>query len=115
MIVYRQLRAQKYRNEKVRLDGFVFASKKEASRFVELRMRQKMGEISGLTVHPRFDLIVNGEKVGVYVADFLYFVCHNDIRGSCKVVEDTKGYRTRDFILKKKLMKAALGIDVKEI
>ena len=105
----------KFRNVKVRMDGFAFDSKMEAARYLQLLMRQKNREISGLTVHPRFLLKVNDEKVCAYIADFQYWVCHSDIKGSCMVVEDVKGKKTRDYVIKRKLMKAVLGIEVKEI
>jgi hypothetical protein len=97
------------------MDGITFDSKREVTRYLQLLMRQKNGEISGLTVHPRFPMKVNNEKVCVYVADFQYWACNSDLKGSCLVVEDAKGKRTRDYILKKNLMKAVLGIDVREI
>jgi len=105
----------KYRNVKVRLDGITFGSKLEAARYLQLLMRQKNGEISGLAVHPRFPMKVNNEKVCVYVSDFQYWVCDADLKGSRFVVEDAKGKRTRDYLLKKNLMKAVLGIEVKEV
>jgi hypothetical protein len=97
------------------MDGFTFDSGREVDRYLQLLMRQKMGEISGLTVHPRFLLKVNEEKVCTYIADFQYWVCHSDIKGSCMVVEDAKGKRTRDYIIKKKLMLAVHGIEIKEV
>jgi hypothetical protein len=97
------------------MDGFTFDSGREVDRYLQLLMRQKMGEISGLKVHPRFQLKVNEGKVCTYVADFEYWVCHSDIKGSCMVVEDAKGKRTRDYIIKKKLMLAVHGIEIKEV
>jgi len=105
----------KYGNKKVRLDGFVFDSKKESERYIELLMRQKVGEISGLKVHPVFPIVVNDQKVCSYEADFLYYVCHLDIKGSALVVEDVKGVKTQVYILKRKLMKAIRGIEIKEV
>lgn len=42
----------------------------ERERGAELVRLQRMGHISGLRAHPRFDLVVNGQKVGVYEADW---------------------------------------------
>lgn len=105
----------KHRNVKVKLDGYTFDSKKEADRYLVLLMRQKMGEISGLEVHPRFKLEVDGGKVCSYCADFQYYVCHSDIKGAALVVEDVKGIKTAIYKLKKRLMKAILGIQIREI
>ena len=44
-----------------------------------------------------------------YVADFVYF------EGDKLIVEDTKGFRTKDYIIKRKLMRYLLGINIKEV
>ena len=73
---------------------------------------QRAGLISDLELQPRFALVVNGIKVGTYVADFSYV---DKERGH--VVEDVKSPATRTnvFLLKKRLMLACHGIDVSEI
>lgn len=102
----------KYRNKPIQVDGIRFASKAEAKRYGELTLLEKAGEIADLKVHPSFYLTVNGIEVCKYVADFAYWV----VPGNRKyVVEDVKGVRTRDFVIKKKLMLACLGINVEEI
>ena len=59
----------------------------------------------------KYEIIVNGEKICRYIADFRYKIVDDD--GSAKeVVEDAKGFETADFKLKKKLMKAVYQIDV---
>jgi len=99
----------KYRNKKTTIGDRVFDSKLEAARFVSLKRLQESKIISGLQCQVPFILEVNGLLVCKYVADFVYL----DVAG-CRVVEDAKGVRTRDYILKKKLMKAVHGIDVVE-
>ena len=109
----------KYMNQKTRLDGYTFDSKKEANRYLQLLMMQKLGAICGLIVHPRFLLEVNGMKICKYIADFQYlaseFNAIGDIKGGTMVVEDVKGKKTRDYVLKRKLMLAVYSIEVKEI
>lgn len=113
----------KFGNEKVKLDGFIFDSLKERDRYLVLLIRQKLGEISNLTVHPRFKLKTDGQKVCTYVADFQYYICQGNIKRSSLVVEDVKGKdprtgwdtRTPVYKLKKRLMKALLNIDIREI
>lgn len=100
----------KYGNRQVEEDGYRFDSRAEYRRYRELKLMEKAGAIDDLTLHPSWELIVNGEKIGRYTADFLY--CDPD-KGL--VVEDTKGVRTRDYILRKKLMKAILGIEITEV
>lgn len=45
----------------------------------------------------------------MYIADFVY---HED---GMQVVEDTKGVRTADYIIKRKLMLWVHGIRIKEV
>jgi hypothetical protein len=101
----------KYRAKKVQVDGITFASKKEAARYVVLRLMERNGEISGLELQPRFPLIVDGVEVAVYVADFRY------VEDGATVVEDVKSPMTRKlrpYRMKKKLMLALHGIEIRE-
>lgn len=53
------------------------------------------------------------ERPVIYKADFVYEVCQPD--GTWKqVVEDTKGTKTKEYIIKRKLMLYIHGISVKE-
>lgn len=98
----------KYRNVKTTLYGITFDSKREASRYADLRLLQQGGAISDLRTQVPYDLTVNGVKVCKYIADFVY------MRGDEQVVEDSKGMKTAVYNLKKKLMKAVHGIVVEE-
>lgn len=100
--------APKYRAKRTTVDGITFASKKEAKRYGQLRELEQAGRIVGLVLQPRFPLKVNGLLVTTYVADFEYS------EGGVRVVEDVKGFRTRDYILKRKMMLAVYGIEVRE-
>ena len=100
----------KYRNKKVTIDGRTFDSKAEGARYVQLKRMESAGLISQVQCQPAFDLVVNGHKITRYTADFEY----RDGE-SRRVVEDVKGVRTRDYVLRLKLMKAVLGITVQEI
>lgn len=95
------------------IDGIKFASGAEAQRYCELKLLEKAGEISGLEVHPRFQIVVNNHNVCTYIADFDYL----DTDGKM-VVEDVKGMKKGSaysmFRIKKKLMSACYGIDVIE-
>lgn len=109
-------RYAKYHNKKTTYDGKTFDSKKEADRYAELRLLERAGKISGLMWQVPYMLIpaqyIGGkcvERSCVYVADFVYHV------GGNVVVEDTKGVRTPDYIIKRKLMLKEYGIRIKEI
>lgn len=95
----------KYNARKTTIDGFEFASRKEADYYCELKLRHNAGDIKGFSLQPEFVLLEaftdnTGKKQRAikYTADFK--VIHNDY--SVEIVE-TKGYKTRDYILRKKL------------
>ena len=118
---------RKYRNVKTTLDGISFDSRKEANRYAELRILEKAGLIQNLQMQVKYVLIPEqrepdtlGARGGVhkgrmiekecaYIADFVY---EEDGK---TVVEDTKGFRTKDYIIKRKLMLKVHGIRIKEI
>lgn len=101
--VLRLRRPSKYHNQPVTLDGLRFDSKRECRRYQELKLLEQAGEISGLDRQVSFDLFgANGVKVGRYVSDFVYL----DRKTMHLIIEDSKGMRTREYILKKKLMQA---------
>ncbi len=121
----------KYHSRKVIKDGEKFDSVKEYKRFCELLLLEKAGEVTDLKRQLKFVLIPaqyeyikqyskNGkqlkdkrvllERETAYFADFVYR--NKDGR---VVVEDTKGVKTKDYIIKRKLMLHVYGIKVKEI
>jgi hypothetical protein len=91
------------------VDGIRFASKAEARRYAELKLMESAGVIDRLTLQPRYKLVVDGELIGTYVADFRYL----DLEHERFVVEDVKGVETPVFKLKRKLVKALHGIDIR--
>jgi hypothetical protein len=82
-------RANKFNARKTTAFGRVFASRKEAMRFVLLRQWERDGKIIGLTCQPKFNLVVNGDKVGSYRPDFGY------TENGAAVVEDVKSVATK--------------------
>lgn len=110
----------KYRAVRTTIDGVTFASKKEASRYAELKLLERAGEISDLVLQPGYDLEVVGGFVkddivviGRYVADFRYI----DRRHQAVIVEDVKSPATRTPIYrwKKKHVEAQYGIQIREV
>ena len=93
----------KYYNKKVIIDGIQFDSQKEGSRYKELKLLERAGEISNLELQPKFVLQEGFKKNGktykaiYYIADFKY-----EEKGQV-VVEDSKGIETDVFKLKHKL------------
>ena len=108
---------QKYHSSKACVDGIIFDSKKEAERYQELLLLEKAGDISNLQRQVPFELIPSQKRNGKvversckYVADF----CYTDKNGN-SIVEDTKGFHTKDYIIKRKLMLEKFDIIISEI
>ena len=122
----------KYHSKKVTFGDEVFDSKKEAKRYQELLLLERAGEISNLQRQVKYVLIpaqkepsnkvyTRGKNKGYckpgkvlerecsYVADFVY------TEDGKTIVEDTKGFRTKEYIIKRKLMLYMHGIRIKEI
>ena len=89
-----------------------FDSRAEGRRYDALRLKMKAGFISGLRVHPSYEIIINGEVVSKYIADFEYV-----IPGSGLVIEDVKSPATRtpEYRLKKKCVEALYKIRITEV
>lgn len=98
----------KYGNRKTEVDGIRFQSRKEASRYSELRLLERAGKISDLRLQVKFSLDIEGFHVCNYYADFCY-----EENGEI-IVEDSKGVRTKDYRIKAKLMMAIYRIKIKE-
>ena len=94
----------KYLSKKTVVDGITFDSKKESLRYLELKRKQELGQISNLELQPSFLLQEKFKRDGktyrpiVYVADFRY------IENGKIIVEDVKGFKTKEYQLKKKML-----------
>lgn len=117
----------KYHSRKITRDGVTFDSVKEYRRFCELKLLERAGEIQDLKRQVEFVLIpaqrepdTIGKRGGIikgktieqkvsYIADFVY------LENGKQVVEDTKGFRTKDYVLKRKMMLYFHGIRIKEV
>jgi hypothetical protein len=102
----------KYHNRRVTVDGISFQSVKEASRWQELRMLERAGEITGLVRQQKIELIPKTKlyRACYYVCDFIYY----DKRENKTIYEDVKGVRTKEYLLKRKLLYWRHGIEIKE-
>lgn len=124
----------KYGNRKTAVGDRVYDSVKEAQRAQQLQLMQRAGLISDLKEQVKYELIPaqraestevykSGpqkglpkpgalvEKACYYIADFVYL----DHKTGKVVVEDTKGYRTKEYIIKRKLMLQVYGLHITEI
>ena len=100
----------KYHNEPYEVGGIVFQSKKEGRRYEELLLWEKAGGICDIERQVRYRLNVGGVHVADYYADFVY----TEVATGKRVVEDTKGYRTEVYKIKRALVKACYGITILE-
>lgn len=123
------MRKNKYNARKVKVDGIVFASQKEADRWRELQLLERAGKITDLKRQVPFLLIPTQrefcneidekkrrfkkgkvlERKCSYYADFVYMQDGNQI------VEDAKGKRTKEYVIKRKLMLFLRGIRIREV
>lgn len=115
----------KYGNKKIIYDGLTFDSLKEYRRYRELVLLQRAGQISDLQRQVKYTLIPAQYEITTdpkgktkkkcierecsYVADFIY------LENGRAVVEDTKGFKTKEYIIKRKLMLYIHGIKIKEV
>lgn len=109
-------RMTKYGNRKVTRDGITFDSIRECQRYFELKLMQRAGVISDLRLQVPYELIpaqrIDGkvvERAVNYIADFVY------TENGETIVEDAKGCRTKEYILKRKLMLWRHGIQIREV
>lgn len=113
----------KYGARKVQVDGVTFDSEKEYRRWCELKIMEKAGLIAGLERQVSYELIPSQyetkpdggrgrciERSASYIADFVY----KDKDGKVHV-EDAKGMRTKEYVLKRKLMLHVHGIRIEEV
>lgn len=123
----------KYGNKKVVINGNVFDSKREYYRYMDLKLLEMCGAIGDLKRQVVYELIpvqrekstkvykkgrkkgqpIEGkiiEKAVTYIADFVY----TDNSTGKQIVEDAKGVRTKDYIIKRKLMLYIHGIKIRE-
>jgi hypothetical protein len=101
----------KYGNIKtITSDGIKHDSIKEANRWCELKLLERAGKISGLQRQVKFELLPkqDGERAVYYIADFVY------TENGRQVVEDVKGFRTKEYKLKKRMLLYFKGIRIKE-
>lgn len=118
----------KYLNRKVVNEDGVFDSRKEYKRWCELKLLVQSGRINDLERQVRIEVLpaqrepdtvgkrggkIKGkliERKVTYVADFKYWDCDS----GDYVYEDVKGVRTKDYILKRKILLWRYGIRIKE-
>lgn len=92
-------------------EGRYFASQRELKRYIILAAMEKSGEIADLETQIRFPFFIEEKKIFSYIADFSY---KRSDTGEI-VIEDSKGFRTQIYILKKKIIEAHYKIKIVEV
>lgn len=95
----------KYGAVKTQIDGYKFDSKKEADYYTELKIRLQANDIKGFCLQPIF-ILAPGLK---YKADFIVFL--ND--GTTEII-DVKGFKTKEYITKKKVLEDKYNLKIIE-
>lgn len=108
------------------VNGIRFDSKKEYERYCELHLLERAGKIQNLQRQVKYILIpeqrepdIIGPRGGIkkgkllerecsYLADFVY------TENGEEVVEDVKGFRTKEYLIKRKLMLYIHGVRIRE-
>ena len=105
----------KYHNKKCTYKNMTFDSLKERNHYIVLELLQNTGQIKDLKrqvkyeLQPSFKLNNKTIRAITYIADFTY------IQDGILVVVDTKGFRTKDYLLKKKMFQYKYGMDIVEV
>ena len=97
-------------------DGHWFDSEKEKAWYIKYKLMQQAGEIHNLELQVPFNLIETFKldnktyRKTIYKADFTYLDKDNKLH-----VIDVKGFKTKEYLLKKKLMAYKYGIEIEEV
>lgn len=118
----------KYKAQKCEYNGEVFDSKHERDYYIQLKLLERCGQVSNIRRQVKYELIPAqrepdgvGKRGGVirgktietacnYYADFVYLD-----RDGNEIVADTKGFRTKEYVIKRKLMLWIHGIKIMEV
>ena len=107
----------KYHSKKITIDNQAFDSMKEFGRWKDLQRLLGAGVITDLKRQVKFELIPSQknefgkviERPVTYVADFVY------TKNGKQIIEDVKGFKTKEYVIKRKLMLYVHGIRIHEV
>ena len=106
----------KYGAKKIEIDGIKFDSKRESERYTVLKYLESIGDITDLQLQVPYELqpkyVMDGKTIRSITdrADFVY----KDKHGKT-IIEDSKGYRTKEYLLKKKLFEYKFNLKITEV
>lgn len=103
----------KFKSVRIKVDGVLFDSKKEAEYYGTLKLRMKAGDIKSFRRQVRYRIVINEILITTYVADFV----EENWDGSKRVI-DVKSEFTKTlapYRMKRQLMLALYGIKIAEV
>jgi hypothetical protein len=118
-----QPKENKYKNTKIEIDNIKFDSIKEAKRYIELKLMEKAGEIKDFKMQVPY-ILQDSFKLGnktyrdiKYIADFTYMQKSktSGVELWELVIEDTKGYKIKEYLLKRKMFAYKYQKEIKEV
>lgn len=112
---FKRSKLGKYNSRGVRLDGVFFHSEAEGNRYLQLKVMEAAGLIARIEKQVPYAVSIDGSHICNYIADFRYFILDEGGGTKAIVIEDVKGQRTAEFILKKKMVEAKHKISVIEL
>ncbi len=104
------VKKSKYGNKKTEVNGIVFHSVKEANYYKKLLLMQKAGIVGLIEMQVPYELNPGGTHSLKYISDFEYI----ETKTGKKIVADVKGFRTREYLKKRRLMKTVHNIEILE-
>lgn len=113
----RERKPNKYGAQRVHVDGIWFDSKREANRWLQLKLMVRAGEISDLKrqVTVKLEgrdgpLLTRTGRRMRYIADFTY----TDLKTGLTIYEDAKGKPTPEYNVKRAVAMAQ-GVELREV
>jgi hypothetical protein len=116
----KKVKKSKYHNKKVLYDNIKFDSEKERDRYIQLKLMEKAGEIKDLKLQVKFELQpsfeINGKTIKSidYIADFEYYT-NDEFALYNHIVEDTKGFKTKEYMIKRKMFAYKYKFEISEV
>ena len=108
--IYQTKRSRKPRHKfkavRTELDGYKFPSKKQAAYYSELKLKVQ----AGLVLFFLMEVPIRLPGGVVYRCDFVEFYADGEVR-----FIDVKGFRTKEYIIKKKMVESLYPFKIIEV
>jgi hypothetical protein len=100
----KEVKQNKYHNTIIEYNNIKFDSIKEKNRYVTLKQLEDLGVIKDLKLQVKFELQPSFKYRDKTIRSINYYADFTYIQDNKLIVEDTKGYCTKEYLLKKKLL-----------